>query len=153
MNLVPHLGLDLVGVAPGQLLLSGCWDDDVTRGLQDASFIGGGAWEAHYGPIGLAKTTQSANQPTNHRPVSSKLACSSTPAQQREPGPPSLTHQLVVLQLLGVDAAGVPDVSVQLAHPDTLGPEAVQVAHRVQAHVAEALQVRPPRSVSISITS
>lgn len=63
VNVVPHLGLDLVGVAPGQLLLSGCWDDDVTRGLQDASFIGGGAWEAHYGPIGLAKATQSVNQP------------------------------------------------------------------------------------------
>lgn len=52
----------------------------------------------------------------------------------------SFTHQFVVLQLLGVDAVGVPDASVQLANPNTLGTEAVQVAHRVQAHVAEALQ-------------
>lgn len=61
-----------------------------------------------------------------------------------------LTHQLVVLQLLGVDAVGVPDASVPLGHPHTLGPGAVQVAHRVQAHVAKALWGRRQQRVSIS---
>lgn len=49
-------------------------------------------------------------------------------------------HQFVVLQLFGVDAVGVPDVSVHLSDAHALGTIAVQVTHRVQAHVTETLQ-------------
>lgn len=59
--------------------------------------------------------------------------------QERGPrGAP--THQLVVLQLLGVDAARVPDAAVHLGHAHTPGAEAVQVAHAVEPHVTEALR-------------
>lgn len=49
------------------------------------------------------------------------------------------TDQLVVLQLLGVDATGVPDASIHLSNTNTLGPETVQVTHGVHAHVTETL--------------
>ena len=50
------------------------------------------------------------------------------------------SYQLVVFQLFGVDAIGVPDASVHLSYSYTLGPETVQVTHGVQAHVTEALK-------------
>lgn len=51
-----HLGLDLVGIALGQLLLTGSGDQDVAVSLQDVSFIWRGVGEAHDGPVGLATT-------------------------------------------------------------------------------------------------
>ncbi len=48
-----YLGLDLVSVALGQLFLAGGRDQDVTVGLQDASFVRRRVREAHDGPVGL----------------------------------------------------------------------------------------------------
>ena len=51
----------------------------------------------------------------------------------------SRTHQLVVLQLFGIDAIRVPDVSIHLSDSDALRPETVKVTHRVETHVTETL--------------
>lgn len=48
-------------------------------------------------------------------------------------------YQLVVLQLFGVDALWVVDGSINLSDAHTLGPEPVQVPHRVETHITKAL--------------
>ena len=62
-----------------------------------------------------------------------------------------MSYQFVVLQLLGVDALGVVDGAVDLAHAHALGPEAVQVPHGVEAHVTEALGSRVKQSWGLLI--
>lgn len=49
------LGLDFVGVIPGQLLLAGGGDQDVAVGLQDAAFVRCGVGEAHDGAVLLVR--------------------------------------------------------------------------------------------------
>lgn len=46
-----YLGLDLVGVALGQLLLAGRWDQDVTVRLQDRSCVRSCVGEPDNGPV------------------------------------------------------------------------------------------------------
>lgn len=53
------------------------------------------------------------------------------------------TDQFVVLQLFGVDAVGVPDVSVHFSDSDALRPETVEVPHGVKPHVPETLRTQP----------
>ena len=52
------LGLDFVGVIPGQLLLAGGRDQDVTGGRQDAAFVWRGVGEAHDGAVLLVRRTR-----------------------------------------------------------------------------------------------
>ena len=47
--------------------------------------------------------------------------------------------RLVLLQLLRVHALGVEDAAVVLEDADALRPGPVEVAHRMEAHIAEAL--------------
>ena len=49
-------------------------------------------------------------------------------------------HELVVLELLRVDAVRVVEVGVHFSHADAARARPVQVTHRVHAHVAEALR-------------
>lgn len=53
--LTSDLGLDFVGVLPGELLLSGGGDEDVAGGLQQAALIGLGVGEAHDGTVLLGR--------------------------------------------------------------------------------------------------
>ena len=49
------LGFDFVRIVPGQLLLAGGGDQDVTVGLQDAAFVRCRVGEAHDGAVLLVK--------------------------------------------------------------------------------------------------
>lgn len=120
-----YLGFDPVGVALGELLLAGGWDQDVAVRLQDAPLVGDGVREAHDGTVGLETGSREGS-------VAAPLTGLCLQGAQ--------THHLVVLQLLGVHPLGVPDASVKLANADALRSEAVEVAHGVEPHVPEALQ-------------
>lgn len=61
------LGLDFVGVIPGQLLLAGGGDQDVTVGLQDAAFVWCGVGEAHNGAVLLVGRTREKENETYSR--------------------------------------------------------------------------------------
>lgn len=125
-----HLGLDPGGIVTRQLLLAGGRDQDVAVGFQNVPVVGLGAREAHDGAVLL-----SGGEP---RTQFKHGVAWSFWRSDNEP------YQLVVLQLLGVDAVRVVDGAVDLADAHALGAVPVQVPHGVQTHVAKALSTEMP---------
>lgn len=112
----------------GQLLLPGSRDQDVAICFQDVAMVRFGPGEAHDGAVVLTRA-EGVNPPTPPGGADGSRTVWSS-------------YQLVVLQLLGVDALRVVDGAVDLPHAHTLGSKAVQVPHGVEAHVPEALRDR-----------
>lgn len=71
---------------------------------------------------------------------SGRMRQSNTVEAAVSPGKLLFSHQLVVLQLFGVDAVRVVDGAINFPHANTLGSKPVQVPHGVKTHITKALR-------------